>query len=118
MGTRVSSTISDMDVESRLTFFYGVGRVDHLHCSGGHILSDGAPFSGNAPTGGAGITCGCVIGDPGLEVLFEGELHVRLHREHQSDGFSSTSLCSSNGCEGVSVSHDSADLWWSAEGYG
>jgi hypothetical protein len=47
------------------------GGEDRLHCGGGCILFDWAPFSGNSPTGGVSVTCGCVIGDIGPEVLFE-----------------------------------------------
>jgi hypothetical protein len=118
MGIGVSPAVSDPDVESRPTLLYGAGREDHLHYGGGYILFDWAPFSGNTPTDGAGITCEHVINDLGLEVLFEGELHVGLRCEHRGDRFSSASLCSSNDCEGVWVPCESVDQWWSAEGYG
>jgi hypothetical protein len=117
-GVGVSLAVSYLDVESRPALFYGAGRADRLHCGGGYILFDWAPFSGNAPTDRAGVTCGCVISDTGSEVLLEGELYVRLHREHRGDGCPNTSLCSSDDCEGVWVPRDSTDQWWSAECYG
>jgi hypothetical protein len=95
-----------------------VWRADCLHCNGGHILSNWAPFSGNSPTGGIDVTCGCVISDLGVEVLFEGELYVELRHEHWGDGCSSSSSCSSNDCERVWVPRNSLDQWWSAKGYG
>jgi hypothetical protein len=118
MGVGVSPTVSYLDVESGPALLYSVGRADCLHCSGGHILFDWAPFSRNTPTGGAGVTCRRVVSDIGSEVLFKGELHVGLHREHQGDGCSTASLCSSDDCEGVWVPHDSTDQWWSAKCYG
>jgi hypothetical protein len=108
----VSPAVSYLDVESEPTLFYGAGRADRLHCGGGHILFDWAPFSGNAPTDGRGIS------DLGPEVLLEGEIYVGLCREHRGDGCSSASLCSSDDCEGVWVPCDSADQWQLVEGYG
>jgi hypothetical protein len=105
-------------VESRSALLYGAGRVDCLHCGGGYILSDWAPFSGNAPTDKSCVTCGCAVSYLGPEVLLEGELHVRLHSEYRGDGCFSSSLCSSDDYEGLRVPHDSADQWWSAKGYG
>jgi hypothetical protein len=116
--------VSDLDVESGPALLYGAGREDRLHYSGGNILSDWAPVSGNAPTGSASFTCRAdftyehVVSNLGSEVLFEGELHVGLHHEHRSNGFSIASLCSSDDCEGVWVPCVSVDQWWSLEGYG
>jgi hypothetical protein len=73
-GAGVSSAVSDPDVESRSALLYGAGRADSLHCGGGCILSDWAPFSGNAPTDGACVTWGRAVSYLGPEVLFEGEL--------------------------------------------
>jgi hypothetical protein len=118
MDAGLSPAIFDLDVESGPALLYGAGRADCLHCGRGHILFDWAPSSGNAPTDGDGVTCGRVISDFGLEVLFKGELHVQLPCEHQGDGCSSASLCSKDDCEGVWVPRDSVDQWWSAECYG
>jgi hypothetical protein len=54
--SRVSSAVFDPDVESGSALFYGAGRAAHLHCSGGCVLSNWAPFSGNSPTSGACVT--------------------------------------------------------------
>jgi hypothetical protein len=109
MGVGVSPAVSYLDVESGPALLYGAGRADRFHYGGGYILFDWAPFLRNAPTGGASATCRCVISDIGPEVLFEGELHVRLCCEHRGNGCSSTSLRSSDDCEGVWVPHDSTD---------
>jgi hypothetical protein len=114
----VSPPVPYPDVEFEHALFHGAGRVDFLHCGGGHIFFDWAPVSGNTPTNGAGVTWGCGASDSGLEVLFQGERHVRLHHEHQGNGFSSASLYRSDDCEGVRVPCDLADQWWSTEYYG
>ena len=77
----------------------------------------GLPFRGTA-TGRAGVTCGRVVSDIGMEALLEGELHVGLRREHRGDGCSSASLYNNDDCEGVWVPRDSMDQWWSVECYG
>jgi hypothetical protein len=96
-------------VESGPALLYGARRADCLHCGGGYIFFDWAPFSGNAPTSRAGVTCERVVSDIGSEVLLEGELHVGLRCEHQGDGCSSALLYSNDDCEGVWVPHDLAD---------
>jgi hypothetical protein len=109
MGSVVSSAFFDPDVDFGSTLFYGAGRAASLHFDGGCVLFDWAPFSGNAPTDGAYVTWGCLVSYLGPEVLFEGELHVRLRNEYQGDGCFSSSLCSSDDCEGIWVPRDSAN---------
>jgi hypothetical protein len=46
-GAGVSPTVFDLDVESGPALLYGVGRENRLHCGGGYILFDWAPFSRN-----------------------------------------------------------------------
>ena len=50
MGPGVPFAVLGLDVESGSALFYGAGRVASLHCSGGCVLSDWAPFPGDAPT--------------------------------------------------------------------
>jgi hypothetical protein len=49
MGSGVSSAVFDLNVESRYALFYGVGRAASLHCGGGCVLPDWAPFFGEWP---------------------------------------------------------------------
>jgi hypothetical protein len=45
----------------------------------------------------------------GRRFLFQGEIYVRLRREHWGDGCSSASLYRSDDCEGLWVPHNLAD---------
>ena len=117
-GAGVSPAVFDLDVEFGSALLYGARREDRLHYGGGYILFDWAPFSGNAPTSGACVTCGSAVSYLGQELLFEGEPYVGLRREHRGDGCSSVMLCSNDDCEGVWVPCNLVDQWWSAEGYG
>jgi hypothetical protein len=78
----------------------------------------GLPFRGTPLPAEPVLPADVSVSYLGPEVLFEGELHVRLHSEYRGDGCFSSSLCSSDDCEGIWVPRDSADQWWSAEGYG
>jgi hypothetical protein len=70
MGTEVSSVVSNSDMEFGSTFLYGAGRADCLRYGGGCILSDWAPFSGNAPTSGASVTYARVVSYLGVVGFF------------------------------------------------
>jgi hypothetical protein len=109
MGPGVPLTVLDPDVEYGSTLFYGVGRVASLHCGGGCVLSNWAPFSRDVLTDGACITWGWEIGYLGPEVLFEGEIYVRLRSEYRGYGCFSSLLCRNDDYEGIWVHHDSAD---------
>jgi hypothetical protein len=78
----------------------------------------GLPFRGTPLPAEPVLPGDVAVSYLGPEVLFEGELYVRLCHEYRGDGCSSSSLCSSDDCEGVWVPRDSADQWWSAEDYG
>jgi hypothetical protein len=58
MGTGVSPSVFDPDVEFGATLLPCARRENLLHCGGGCVLLDWAPVSGSAPTGGAGATGG------------------------------------------------------------
>jgi hypothetical protein len=59
MGIGVSPAVPYPDVESEPALFHSTRREDCLHCSGGCVIFDWAPVSGNTPTGGASVTKGC-----------------------------------------------------------
>jgi hypothetical protein len=82
MGTGVSITVPNPDVEFGAALLPRARREDPLHCGGGCIFLEWASLSGNAPTDGAGSAEGYVARDYWPEILFRSELYVWDGCEH------------------------------------
>ena len=109
MGTGVSLTVPDPDVESGVALLPRARRADPLHCGGGYLFLDWAPFSGNAPTDGAGVSQDHSAGQYWPEILLRSGLYVWDCGEHQCDRIPGSSLYSGDDCSYLWVTCDPAD---------